>query len=420
MDTQTAAQKPGALAGIRVLDLGRVLAAPLAGQMLADFGAEVIKIERPGSGDDGRSMNAVATIDRNGNRIASEGSMFVAANRAKRSVALDLSKPEGRDLFLAMADKADVVLENFTTGTMDRLGIGYDVLAARNPRLVFCSVTAYGTTGPYARYPGFDPLMQAFGGLISVTGLPDGVPGGGGAKVGSAVCDVVAGLNAAFGIMVALRHRDVSGRGQRLETSLLDASSILQVDLIQKYLINGQLPARAGRDHPLGAPAGAFAASDGEISILAGTEQHFAPFCRLIGRVDLATDPRFATYLERLRNQEVLKAELRPAIAKWTVDGLVLACNKAGIPASPINDYRRLFADPQVQHRALAVPLEHWATDDLRVLANPVTLSATPAQHHPFPRLGQHSDEVLGDLLGLDDAALERLRRDGVIGQKPA
>jgi crotonobetainyl-CoA:carnitine CoA-transferase CaiB-like acyl-CoA transferase len=410
----------GALAGIRVLDLGRVLAAPLCGQMLADYGAEVIKIERPGRGDDARLMNAVATIDRHGNRIMNEGSMFVAANRAKRSVALNLSKPEGRDLFLAMADKADVVLENFIAGTMDKLGIGYDVLAARNPRLVYCSVTAYGSTGPYAQWPGFDPLMQAFGGLISVTGLPDGVPGGGGAKVGSAVCDVVAGLNAAFGIMVALRHRDVTGNGQRLETSLLDASSILQVDLIQKYLINGKLPERAGKDHPLGAPAGAFATKDGEIFVLAGTEQHFPLFCELVGRPELATDPRFAGYLERLKNRDAVKAELAAEIVKWRLDDLVAACGKASIPGCAINDYHRLFADPQVQHRGVAVPLPHWATDDLRVLANPVRMHGTPAEHKPIPRLGEHSAEVLSDLLGIDTAGLEELRKTGVVGPEPA
>ena len=412
--------KPGPLAGIRVLDLGRVLAAPLAGQMLADYGAEVIKIERPGAGDDGRSMNAVAAMDRNGKRIENEGSMFVAANRAKQSVTLDLSKPEGRDIFLAMADKADVVLENFTAGTMDKLGIGYDVIAARNPRVVFCSITAYGGDGPYARYPGFDPLMQAFGGLISVTGLPDNVPGGGGAKVGSAVCDVVAGLNAAFGIMVALRHRDVTGHGQRLETSLLDASTLLQVDLIQKYLINGKLPERAGRNHPLGSPAGAFRTSDGEIFVLAGIDPHFSQFCTLVGRSDLPKDPRFTQYLDRLRNRDVVNVELGKSIATWTTAALVEACNKAGIPASPINDYHGLFADPQVQHRQVAVPLEHWATDTLQVVANPVRMAETPAQHRRLPLLGEHSDAVLTALLGLDEAAIARLREQGVVGARPA
>jgi len=406
---------PRALDGIRILDLGRVIAGPFASQLLADFGAEVIKIERPGAGDDGRSMNGVAVVDRAGQRIMSEGAIFVSANRGKKSITLDFNQEEGREILRRLVAVSDVLIENFSVGVMDKFGLGYDELAKINPRLVYCAVTAYGSDGPYARMPGYDPLMQAFGGLMSVNGQPDGAPGAGPVKVGSALTDFVTGLNAAFGVLVALRHRDATGKGQKIETSLLDASTLLQADCLQKFLLNGEMPGRWGTEHPGGGPAGVYRAADGDVFLVAGNQQHFAPFCAVIGVPEAGSDPRFATYAARPKHRAELNEVVGRAVAKWKVRDLVKACNDAGIPATPVNDYEMLFADPQVQHRELAVPVPHPEADSLRLVANPVRMAATPAAYTRPPRLGEHTAGVLADLLGVDDAALEALKKGGVV-----
>ncbi len=406
---------PRALEGIRVLDLGRVVAGPFASQLLADFGAEVIKIERPGPGDDGRSMNGVAVVDRAGNRIMSEGAIFVSANRGKKSITLDFNKEEGREILRQLVAVSDVLVENFSVGVMDKFGLGYEALAKVNPRLVYCSVTAYGADGPYARMPGYDPLMQAFGGLMSINGQPDGAPGAGPVKVGSAVTDFVTGLDAAFGIMVALRYRDVTGRGQKIDTSLLDASTLLQADCLQKYLLNGEMPGRWGTEHPGGGPAGVYRAADGDVFLVAGNQQHFAPFCAVIGIPEAGIDPRFATYAARPKHRAELNELVGKTVATWKVRDLVEACNKAGIPATPVNDYEMLFDDPQVKHRELSVPVAHPESDTLRLVANPVRMSETPATYRRMPRLGEHTGSVLGDVLGYDAAKIEALKQGGVI-----
>jgi crotonobetainyl-CoA:carnitine CoA-transferase CaiB-like acyl-CoA transferase len=408
-------KRSGPLSDIRILDLGRVIAGPYASQMLADYGAEVIKIERPGVGDDSRVMTAGCLLDKHGNKVLSETSMLLLGNRGKRSVTLALNKPEGQQLLKRLAAISDVLVENFVPGTMQRFNIDYDTLKAINPKLIYVSISGWGQTGPYRNRPGFDAVLQAATGFMSVTGQPDGEPGAGPIRVGASVIDVATGMNAAFAILVALRHRDKTGEGQFIDVALYDTGIALQADNVQKYIINGDLVGRHGSGNYGGAPARAMRCADGEVFLIAGLDGQFAACCKLLGCAELPQDERFNGVMKRYDNREALYAILEPLVAKWRVKELVDALEKAQVPCSPVNDYRQLFDDPHTAARGMSVHLEHPLSERFNVIASPMKLSRTPARYERTPLLGEHSDAVLGELLQLDKSEIARLRGEGVV-----
>jgi crotonobetainyl-CoA:carnitine CoA-transferase CaiB-like acyl-CoA transferase len=405
----------GALGHLRVLDLSRVLAGPWASQVLADLGAEVIKVERPGAGDDTRSWGPPWLRDAGGCET-SESAYFASANRGKRSVAIDLSRPEGQDLVRALAERSDVLLENYKVGDLARRRLGYADLAERNPRLVYCSITGFGQTGPYRGRAGYDFLIQGMGGLMSITGQPDGSPGGEPMKVGVAVADILTGMYAATAVLAALAWRERSGRGQHVDLALLDVQVAMLANQAQAYLATGRPPSRLGNAHPSIVPYQAFAASDGHLVLAIGNDGQFARLCQVAGRPELAADPRFATNSARVANRAELVPELQAILVGRTAAEWTRALEPAGVPCGPINDLAAVFADPQVRHRGLRAEVPHPLAGPTPVVASPIRLSATPVEHRlPPPLLGQHTREVLAGLLGLPDAELDALRGKGVI-----
>ena len=404
-----------ALSHLRVLDLSRVLAGPWASQVLADLGAEVIKVERPVAGDDTRRWGPPWLRDGRGEETG-ESAYFLAANRGKRSITVDLARPEGQAIVRRLAARADVLLENYKAGALARWGLGYEDLAARCPRLVYCSITGFGQTGPYRARAGYDFLIQAMGGLMSVTGEPDGAPGGGPMKVGVAVTDVLTGLYAATAVLAALAHRERSGRGQHVDLALLDVQVAALANQAESYLVTGRSPGRLGNAHPSIVPYQAFATRDGHLVLAVGNDGQFARLCEVAGRPDLARDARFATNAARVEHRAELLAVLEPILAARATEAWLAALEAAGVPCGPIHDLEHVFADPQVRHRRLCVEAPHPLSGTVPMVACPIRLSATPVRHDVAPPLlGQHTREVLGELLGMDEAELERLRRDGVI-----
>lgn len=408
-------KRMGPLSGIRVLDLGRVIAAPYAGQMLSDYGAEVIKIERAGVGDDARIMTAGTLLDDDGNKVLSETSILVMGNRGKRSVTLALDKPEGQELLHRLAKVSDVLIENFVPGVMKRFNCDYEAMRKVNPKLVYVSISGWGQTGPYRNRPGFDLVLQAVTGFMSVTGQPDGEPGAGPTRVGASVIDIATGMNAAFAILVALRHRDTTGEGQYIDVSLYDTGIAMQADNVQKYILNGDLVGRHGSGNYGGAPAKAFRAADGEVLVIAGLPAQFASFCRTLGVEQLVTDARFDGVMKRYENRAALYAILDPVIAKWRVADLVEALEKAKVPCGPVNNYKQLFDDPHTEARGMKVHLDHPLSGRYNVIGSPMKFSATPAQLERTPLLGEHTVPVLQELLGLDDGEIARLGAAKVI-----
>jgi crotonobetainyl-CoA:carnitine CoA-transferase CaiB-like acyl-CoA transferase len=408
----------GALAGVRVLDLSRVLAGPWCTQTLADLGAEVIKVERPGQGDDTRGWGPPFLKDRAGLDTA-EAAYFLGANRNKRSVTIDLSRPEGRDLIRQLADRADVLVENFKVGDMARYGLDAATLRQRCPRLVYCSITGFGQSGPYRDRAGYDYAVQGMGGLMSITGERDDLPGGGPQKVGVAVADLFTGMYATVAILAALRHRDATGEGQAIDMALLDTQVAMLANLGANYLVTGQAPKRAGNAHQNIVPYQVFEVADGHLILAVGNDGQFERFCQLAGCAELAADPRFASNRLRVRHREVLVGLLAPVLRQRQRADWIAALEAAKVPCGPINDLADVFADPQVQARRMTVELAHPHTDALRLVASPMKLSATPVStRRPPPLLGQHTDEVLAEL-GLDDAARATLRASGVVGATP-
>lgn len=400
----------GALSHIRVLDMSRILAGPWAGQTLADFGAEVIKIERPGSGDDTRRWGPPFVTDKQGN--ASDAAYYHSANRGKQSVAVDITRAEGQALIRKLAAEVDVVIENYKVGGLAKYGLDYASLKAVNPRLVYCSITGFGQDGPYKNRAGYDFMIQAMGGLMSVTGEPDGQP----MKVGVALADVMTGLYAVTAIQAALLHREQSGKGQHIDMSLLDVQVAALANQAMNHLVADEVPPRLGNAHPNIVPYEAFATADGHIILAVGNDGQFAAFCELAGVAELATDPAFATNPQRVAN----RADLVPLVAglmqkhdsAWWLENL----NRCGVPCGPINNLQQVFADPQVQHRNMQLSLEHPQLGTVPGVANPVKFSATPVRDDGVsPLLGEHSDAVLQGL-GLDAAEIARLRQDQVIG----
>jgi len=402
---------PGALAGFRVLDLSRILAGPWASQMLADLGAEVIKIERPGSGDDTRGWGPPYMPDAAG-RATSEAAYFHGANRGKKSVCIDMAQARGQALIRQLAEHCDVLIENFKVGGLARYGLDYDSLRALNPGLVYCSITGFGQTGPYAERAGYDFMIQAMGGMMSVTGEADGQP----MKIGVALADVLTGLYAANAIQAALIHRQTSGEGQYIDMALLDVQVATLANQAMNYLASGDNPKRLGNAHPNIVPYQAFETRDGHIILAVGNDAQYQRFCDLAGRVDLATDARFAKNSDRVRHRDKLIPELSEIMRQRSSQQWLDELNQRGIPCGPINNIDQVFADPQVRHRAMQIELEHPAAGRVASVANPIRFSGTPVEYRQAPPLlGQHTDQVLRELLSLDAAEIGQFRADAVI-----
>jgi crotonobetainyl-CoA:carnitine CoA-transferase CaiB-like acyl-CoA transferase len=395
----------GPLKGLRVFDLTRVLAGPTCAQMLGDLGADVIKIERPGAGDDTRGF-APPTMPG-----TEESAYFIGVNRNKRSVTLDISRPEGQRIALRLIAESDMLVENFKVGALDRYGLGYAQLHARFPRLIYCSITGFGQTGPYAPRPGYDSLIQAMGGVMSLTGEPDGLP----QKVGVPVADLFAGLYGCIGILAALRHRDATGMGQQIDIGMLDTHVAWLANQGMNYLATGEDPARLGNQHPNIVPYQVFPTADGHMVLSIGNDPTFRRFCENFGLEHLLADARFATNAARVSNRQLVTDTLAPLMRQHPTGWWIERLEALKIGCGPINKLSQVFADPQVRARGMVVEMAHGAGAKVKVIANPVRLSETPADYRLAPPLlGQHTDEVLAGL-GMDKAAIESLRASGVV-----
>jgi crotonobetainyl-CoA:carnitine CoA-transferase CaiB-like acyl-CoA transferase len=405
----------GALDGIRVLDLSRVLAGPWASQTLADMGAEVIKIERPGAGDDTRGWGPPYAKDGAGNDT-SEAAYYLAANRGKKSLTVDITQPEGQAVLRDLAKTADVVIENFKVGGLAKYGLDYAGLKQVNPKLVYCSITGFGQDGPYAKRAGYDFMIQAMGGLMSLTGAPDDMPGGQPMKVGVAVADIFTGLYATIGILAALRHRDQTGEGQYIDLALLDVQTAILANQAMNYLTTGKAPGRLGNAHPNIVPYEAFATKDGYIILAVGNDSQFASFCKVAGLAGLPGDARFATNRSRVAHRDDLVPMVRDAMKTKTTDDWIDILEAANVPCGPINTLDRVFDNPQVKHRDTVRHLAHPVAGTVPSVANPLKFSATPIMDETAPpTLGQHSDEILRDVAGLSDDQIAKLRAAGIV-----
>jgi crotonobetainyl-CoA:carnitine CoA-transferase CaiB-like acyl-CoA transferase len=404
------------LSKIRVLDLSRVLSGPWSTQMLADLGADVIKVERPGGGDDVRQQG-VPLKDREG-RETGERSTFLALNRGKRSVAIDMATPGGQALIRRLAAASDVLVENFKSGDLARYGLDHKSLVHLNPKLVYCSITGFGQTGPYSHLPGYDLIFQSMSGVMSLTGVPDGQPGAGPQRAGYPIADTTAGFYATIGILAALHHRDaVSGVGQHIDLSLLDAQVAAVSSMAMGYLVGGELPKRSGIRSQLTCPYQDFECADGPIMIAVGNDAQYRRLCAVLERPDLASDPRFLTTPQRVEQREQLVPQIAAILRERPIAHWMPLLREAQVPAGPINDFRQVFEDPQIRHRHLVREVEHPLSGPLSVVANPLNFSATPIDYQRAPPLlGQHTAEVLREVLALDDAAIERLADAGAIG----
>ncbi|MBB6340843.1 crotonobetainyl-CoA:carnitine CoA-transferase CaiB-like acyl-CoA transferase [Pseudomonas fluvialis] len=405
----------GALSHIRVLDLSRVLAGPWAGQTLADLGAEVIKVERPGSGDDTRHWGPPYVKDAQGNDTR-EAAYFQSANRNKQSLTVDFTQAEGQRLIRELAARCDVVLENFKVGGLKAYGLDYESLKAVNPRLIYCSITGFGQDGPYAKRAGYDFMIQGLGGLMSLTGRPEGEAGAGPMKVGVALTDILTGLYATVGVLAALNQREQSGLGQHIDVALLDVQVACLANQAMNYLCTGRSPKRLGNAHPNIVPYQDFPSADGDFILAVGNDSQFGKFCEVAGLTALAGDSRFSTNKARVANRDELIPLIRQATVFKTTAEWVQLLEAAGVPCGPINDLAQVFADPQVQARGLRVDMPNSYGGVTPQVASPLRLSATPVQYRNAPpTLGEHTAEVLQRLLGLDSAAQAQLREQGVI-----
>ncbi len=405
----------GAYAHLRVLDLSRVLAGPWAGQILGDLGAEVIKVERPGIGDDTRSWGPPYAKDGDGTDT-SESAYYLAANRNKKSVAVDIATPAGQEIVRRLAAKSDVVLENFKVGGLKAYGLDYDSLKAVNPRLVYCSITGFGQTGPYAARAGYDFLIQAMGGLMSVTGVKDGEPGAGPQKVGVALTDILTGLYATIAVLAALAHRDASGNGQHIDMALLDVQVAALANQSMNFLTTGIAPRRMGNAHPNVVPYQDFPTADGDMIIAVGNDGQFRRLCETLGHAEWGTDPRFASNAARVANREALIPLLQQATVMRPTAAWIAAFETVGVPCGPINRIDQVFADPQVRARGLTRNIPHPLASTVPTVASPLRLSATPPSYRlPPPLLGQHTREVLEGLLGMAAADVAALAANGVV-----
>ena len=394
-------QTKGALGGLRVLDLSRVLAGPLAAQVLADLGADVIKVERPGKGDDSREwappfMSPTPTDPLN------ESAYFWTCNRGKRSIEIDIASPEGGILAARLAAECDVDIENYKVGTLARYGLDYSTLSQANPGLIYCSITGFGQTGPYSARPGYDTIVQAIGGLMSITGNPDGTEGAGPRKSGVAVADQMTALYSTIAILAAVNERHSSGLGQFIDMSLLDVQVAALSNLGMNYLATGKVPQRGGNRLTTVYPSDNFRCSDGDIMLIVGNDAQFRRMCQALGLEGVATDPRFARNEARLRHVEELASLIGNAMANRTIAQCQALLDEAGVPAGPINNVQQVFADPQVIERGMVRELGEAGGKPARIVASPIRMSRTPLTYQrPPPRLGEHGDEILRDVLGV-------------------
>jgi len=401
----------GALSGFRVLDLSRILAGPWASQMLADLGAEVIKVERPGAGDDTRGWGPPYMPDEAG-QPTSEAAYFHAANRGKQSVCIDMSKVEGQELIRELAKHCDVLVENFKVGGLKKYGLDYDSLKAINPKLVYCSITGFGQTGPYAERAGYDFMIQAMGGMMSVTGDADGEP----MKIGVALADVLTGLYASNAIQAALIHQLKTGEGQYIDMALLDVQVATLANQAMNYLATGNNPQRLGNAHPNIVPYQAFETADGFMILAIGNDAQFQRFCDLAGKPELAGDERFKQNSSRVKYRHILVPQIAAIMTLRATDDWLNELNQRGIPCGPINNIDQVFADPQVRHRALQQTLSHPTAGTVASVGNPIKLTNTPIVYDRAPPiLGQHTDEVLERILRLDETGIAELRNAQII-----
>jgi crotonobetainyl-CoA:carnitine CoA-transferase CaiB-like acyl-CoA transferase len=407
------------LSHIRVLDLSRVIAGPLAAQMLGDLGAEVIKVERPGAGDDARKMGPPFLKDTEG-RDTRETPIILGSNRNKKSITLDLARPEGQAIARRLAAMSDVLIENFKVGDLQRYGLDQHSLRELNPRLVYCSVTGFGQTGPYAPRPGYDSIFQAMGGLMSVTGYPD-EEGGAPVKTGPSIADFIAGQFAAIGVITALYDRDANrkasrGRGQHVDIALLDSVISSLSHYTAQYLATGELPVRRGTQGNGGLPSQMFPCADGAVMVVCGNDEQYRRFCAALKRPELADDLRFVDNPARVRNRNLLADTFGAITRTWHQADMLAAMEAAGVPAGPIYNLQQVFDDPQVQHRGVAVEVPHPLAGSVKLCSNPIKFSETPITDYTAPpTMGQHNDAVYRDLLGLDDAEVQRLKASGII-----
>ncbi len=402
----------GPLTGFRVLDLSRILAGPWASQILADLGAEVIKVERPGAGDDTRGWGPPYMPDAGGDSTG-EAAYFHSANRGKKSVCIDMSKTRGQALIKDLASQSDVLIENFKVGGLKKYGLDYDSLKGIIPTLVYCSITGFGQTGPYADRAGYDFMIQAMGGMMSVTGEADAEP----MKIGVALADVLTGLYAANAIQAALMHQLKTGEGQYIDMALLDVQVATLANQAMNYLATGNNPKRLGNAHPNIVPYQAFKTADGFMILAVGNDAQFKRFCELTEREDLIEDERFQKNSSRVKHREILVPQVAEIMTMKTTESWLDELNQRGIPCGPINNIDQVFDDPQVRHRGIQQTLKHPSAGKVASVGNPINLSVTPIEYDLAPPvLGQHTDDVLDSILNLDGKVIAGLRQSGVIG----
>jgi crotonobetainyl-CoA:carnitine CoA-transferase CaiB-like acyl-CoA transferase len=401
------------LTGVRIFDLTRILAGPTCTQLLGDLGADVIKVEKPGVGDDTRTWGPPYVKDSDG-KDTNESAYYLSANRNKRSVTIDLQTPKGVALAKKLIAKSDILIENFKVGSLSKLGLGYEDLKTEFPRLVYCSVTGFGQTGPYAPRAGYDFLAQGLGGIMSITGDPDGEP----MKVGVGIADVMTGMYASTAILAALRHRDATGEGQHIDTCLLDTQVSWLINEGTNYLVSGKIPVKLGNEHPNIVPYKVFATSNGHVILAVGNNRQFDDWCTVASADDLKSDPRYASNPLRIANRETLYDIMPDFMKRKTTEEWLAELGELKVPCSPVNNIEQVFEDPHVKYRGMRIEMDHPTAGSGKVplIGNPVKMSSTPPQYRLAPpTLGQHSDEVLRELLGFDEKQIQKLKNEKTI-----
>jgi len=404
----------GPLSHIKVLDLSRVLAGPWAGQLLADLGADVIKVERPGAGDDTRGWGPPFLKNKDGSDSRESG-YYLGVNRNKRSLTLSIEKPEGQAIVRKLAAQSDIVLENFKVGTLPRYGLGYEDLKKVNPRIIYCSITGFGQDGPIAQNAAYDFLIQGMGGLMSITGENDSLPGGGPQKVGIPIIDLMSGMYGAVSVLAALANREKTGKGDYIDLAMLDIQTAVLSNQAMNYLLSGRVPKRQGNRHPNIMPQDVFKCADGQVVLAVGNDGQYAKMCQALGHPELATDPRYIKNADRVRNKEVLLPLIEEIFKNWKRADLVAAMDAVGVPCGPINSIDEVFEIPQVKHRGMKMEMPHPASGTVPLVASPMKFTENKVEYRMAPpMLGADSDDILRDL-GLADGEIAKLREQGVV-----